>query len=641
MENTDSFIDELIEEPNWWRTGRFLGAPTKLLEVIDIDHGSKGVRKCLREVFVFLETVEKIVLWKDVYEAQIEMGNIKSALRIEKEYMTISADTTSLSLDNPLELQHLFSDPATNDEYMQLANLLFDKIIKLQDDSNIIEDVKKLVCDFVPIHSNQAVNMHTLKLIIHQNYCFINCTFICHLSNLFPNEINEDWIEKIGELKDMITLESAAFLTTVQFTREPNPLQLVVVRLNIFWKEVTFKKFERLEEMIFETSPCINSIVYEFTNKAIKITWTLLQQDLITRVRAKIEREISFIKALGIMSFEARKDKVFNAITPLTNKQCTFSTSIEEAVTNSNLQAAELLLAVCSFPRKYINKKLLSITDSEGKNILHIACSKGHHDVVELLIDCGANPDSVTNNGRTPLIFACYFGHQSIVNVLLSECKVNANQTDDSGKSPLFHASSRGYKQIAATLISYRADPLLTTKHEKATSLMVSSQHGHVNIVKLLLDEFSDLDVDAINCNNATALMYACERGHTEVVKLLLQYKSNPNIKRKHTKFQTPLIIASKKGFVEIAKLLIQAKADVNLVQEENGGTALYVAAEEGRLSVVSVLCEAGADTTILRDNRLSPLLAANYYNREDCVMLLSNSNPQDILPHAVTSDHS
>ena len=81
--------------------------------------------------------------------------------------------------------------------------------------------------------------------------------------------------------------------------------------------------------------------------------------------------------------------------------------------------------------------------------------------------------------------------------------------------------------------------------------------------------------------------MYACERGHTEVVKLLLQYKSNPNIKRKHTKFQTPLIIASKKEFVEIAKLLIQAKADVNLVQEENGGTALYVAAEED----VCLLC--------------------------------------------------
>ena len=50
---------------------------------------------------------------------------------------------------------------------------------------------------------------------------------------------------------------------------------------------------------------------------------------------------------------------------------------------------------------------------------LYQAASWGHRDVVQLLLEAGAECNKGTSDGVTPLHMAAYFGHKDIVRILL------------------------------------------------------------------------------------------------------------------------------------------------------------------------------------------------------------------------------
>jgi ankyrin repeat protein len=61
------------------------------------------------------------------------------------------------------------------------------------------------------------------------------------------------------------------------------------------------------------------------------------------------------------------------------------------------------------------------------------------------------------------------------------------------------------------------------------TALMMASQFGHAEVVKLLLDRGAKLDLQV--SGGPTALLIASAHGNTEVVKLLLENGANPDLK--------------------------------------------------------------------------------------------------------------
>ena len=128
------------------------------------------------------------------------------------------------------------------------------------------------------------------------------------------------------------------------------------------------------------------------------------------------------------------------------------------------------------------------------------------------------------------------------------------------------------------------------TQSIKNLALLNASGRGHLDVVRLLLE--NGADVNAADISGNTALMRASENGHTDVVRLLLEKGVDVNAVYNHG--ETALMRASAWGHLDAVRLLLEKGADVNAVNDY-GETALMLASREGHLDVVKLLETYGA----------------------------------------------
>ena len=81
---------------------------------------------------------------------------------------------------------------------------------------------------------------------------------------------------------------------------------------------------------------------------------------------------------------------------------------------------------------------------------MHMAIERGYMNMVKMLLDGGAHPDTEDDEGRTPLHWLLKLWHSRIEMVqLLLERGADPHKADKRGKTPLQLASERGYKEVA------------------------------------------------------------------------------------------------------------------------------------------------------------------------------------------------
>ena len=72
---------------------------------------------------------------------------------------------------------------------------------------------------------------------------------------------------------------------------------------------------------------------------------------------------------------------------------------------------------------------------------MHNAVDSDDKEIVELLVNNGADVNATHNGGGTPLHWAARKGHKQIVELLIAN-GANVNAQDEDGGTPLFHASN-------------------------------------------------------------------------------------------------------------------------------------------------------------------------------------------------------
>ena len=107
-----------------------------------------------------------------------------------------------------------------------------------------------------------------------------------------------------------------------------------------------------------------------------------------------------------------------------------------------------------------------------------------HKDVVQLLLDSGADPNQALGDGLTPLLLSSAFGYTDLVQLLLDR-RAEPNQAAEGGRTPLHNASTLGHKDTVQLLLSRGADPNNVTV-DGMTPLNLATILGHTDIVDIL-----------------------------------------------------------------------------------------------------------------------------------------------------------
>ena len=223
------------------------------------------------------------------------------------------------------------------------------------------------------------------------------------------------------------------------------------------------------------------------------------------------------------------------------------------------------------------------LTNRFGGTALIPAAERGHVEIVnELLTRTDVDVNHVNNLGWTALLEAIVLSnggekHQQIVQLLVDH-GADINIPDKNGVTPLEHAQARGFKEIERILLKARD-----------MRLIAAAGQGDIETVRQLLAQGAS--VHARDENGKTALIAAAYRNDLVIADALIQAGADVNA-QDQTK-QSAYLIATSEGYLELLKRTLQAGADVHSTDTYNG-TGLIRAAERGHVEIIQELLKTG-----------------------------------------------
>ncbi|MEM7617699.1 MAG: ankyrin repeat domain-containing protein, partial [Pseudomonadota bacterium] len=130
------------------------------------------------------------------------------------------------------------------------------------------------------------------------------------------------------------------------------------------------------------------------------------------------------------------------------------------------------------------------INSSYSDSPLIKAVSKEYYDIVNILMERGADLDVTNKKGETVLHIASRLGNQEIIELILDKKRI-LDKTDYEGKTALHTAVVNGKKNIALMLI-IKGAPVNMNDLFGMTPLHLAVEHGNVEIVNMLLENGAD-----------------------------------------------------------------------------------------------------------------------------------------------------
>lgn len=133
---------------------------------------------------------------------------------------------------------------------------------------------------------------------------------------------------------------------------------------------------------------------------------------------------------------------------------------------------------------------LATAVDAWGYTALNWALTRDHGAIARILIEAGADPNSVGEDGGTPLHRACHHDRPELVAALLDH-GADLAVANRWGRTPLHVAVRRNCAGVASLLVA-RGAPLAAVTKEGWTPLHVARRAGHPAMAALLLAAGAD-----------------------------------------------------------------------------------------------------------------------------------------------------
>jgi ankyrin repeat protein len=222
-------------------------------------------------------------------------------------------------------------------------------------------------------------------------------------------------------------------------------------------------------------------------------------------------------------------------------------TSILEAAEQGDAAAVRQMLAA--------DPDLVRSADEELRTPLHFAAESGSVEMVEVLLEAGADVNAQTRGGETPLHRALWGDDHELIEALLA------------------------------------ADPDLTIENSygRTPLLRVARETGDVEMAARLLD--AGAEIGAVDRFGASSLDLAAWRGNEPLVDLLLD--RGATFPTTSASLQEITVNSAQHGLARPFRLAVEAGADLD-VGSGGGGTLPHSAAAGGSAEVVEILREEG-----------------------------------------------
>lgn len=258
----------------------------------------------------------------------------------------------------------------------------------------------------------------------------------------------------------------------------------------------------------------------------------------------------------------------------------------------------------------------VNIQDWGGRTALHFAIMAKSEEKVRLLLDSGANPDIVDQDGNTALrilLFQSFPNDPFLKPVaeLLAVNSLDIDSVDSAGRTALQQAVEFDLPTAVAVLLENGANPNLKDhRGNSALQLVYRSVSRPVPMYQLLLNAGGDIETLEY-CGGTTTLRKAVEDKIPDLVEFLLN--SGANARHRDIQDHDVLHLAlthcedkkdEDKDYWRIIDLLIEKLSDFDTGgMDDLGNTALHRAAKLGFRSTVELLLEKGANTEMRNKN--------------------------------------
>ena len=225
-----------------------------------------------------------------------------------------------------------------------------------------------------------------------------------------------------------------------------------------------------------------------------------------------------------------------------------------------------------------ISEESLACTDEQGRTPLWWASRGGDFDVVELLLEKGAQVNVCDADGSMPLHIAAAKDH-SVVIEKLCHYGADVNARSKGGWTPLHWAVNRGERTETAKILLDAGTDVNATDVDQETPLHLAVKDEDIEMIDVLAERGADLETK--NAKGQTPLILALmrERCDCYVVERLLHRGARVNTQ--DSKGWTPLREAVNWNMINVVEVLLSHKADPN-IPDDFGGTPLHAVVARG-----------------------------------------------------------
>ncbi len=263
----------------------------------------------------------------------------------------------------------------------------------------------------------------------------------------------------------------------------------------------------------------------------------------------------------------------------------------------------------------------------DNESALYHAVSRSNKKLINLLLQSGADPNQLSNDGN-PLLLVAINSNQSEIVDILCEHGANVNIKDKQGNPIVFTAIKNTQLEIVTTLCKHGVD-VNSTDIDSNPLLLVAINSNQSEIVDILCEHGANVNIN--NDKGNPILLTAIENNDFDIVNTLCKYGVNCN---STDIYDNPLLwIAIKNNQFEIVSVLCENGADVNS-QIPNGELIIFEAIKIGNENIIKLIASNGLDMkskTTSGEGLVSVLIHSNLH-KSLTNMLAKNLDPNELI---------